>query len=179
VAEHIPLAETKCLAQCDEVPRVMLDARRAHSWRRLRRAAAALIVENELPPLRERGKRRPEQSVIVDEASVHAHQRSRASDLRGLENSKLEPPRLHPRADESRGTRERPAVSDERMQRGGNGGDERLAGRAKRSRNSRTRRELERPNSPKPSQALPSPPNLSQSSFLAPTITQPKQEDSS
>jgi hypothetical protein len=54
----------------------MLDTRRPSARRRLRRTATALIVEDQLSPLREGRERWPQEVVVEQKPAVHAHERN-------------------------------------------------------------------------------------------------------
>jgi hypothetical protein len=115
MAEHVPARDAQRLPERGDVARVVLDARRPRSRRYLRLAAAALIVEDELPPRGERREGGPEEGVCVEQSAVHAEQRRGAGDRGGGPDGEIEPadgdaPFLTPR-----GARQRSAEGEEAL----------------------------------------------------------------
>jgi hypothetical protein len=91
VTKDIPLGESKGVAKGWQIPRIVLDASASGAGRSLRRATSALIVQDELPPLSERSQCGPEETVIEQQAAIHAHERCCTGYLWREEYGELEP----------------------------------------------------------------------------------------
>ena len=95
MAEDVPLSEPYRFSNGRKVAGVMLDPSGVCARWHLRRAAPALVVENELTSVRERREGRPQQVVIEEQSSVHAGERSRAGYLRGEVHGEVETARAN------------------------------------------------------------------------------------
>ena len=86
---------------------VMFDPSRACAWRRLGLPPSPLVVENDLPALREGRERRPKQVMVEQQTAIDADNRRGAGHFRGEVHGELEPTRLHDAPSEARRTRTR------------------------------------------------------------------------
>jgi hypothetical protein len=91
VPQDVPLREAKGLADGGEIAGVVLDAGAARTRWRLGRTSAALIVQDQLPMVSERGKGGPQQIVIEEQPAVYADKRNGAGFLRREKHGKVEP----------------------------------------------------------------------------------------
>ena len=99
----VPVRDAECFAERAHIECIMLDACGACARWSLRVAASALIVEDDLALLGERGEGRPEEVVAVDHAAVDGEQRCRAGDVRGAAHGEVEAACLYALAGERRG----------------------------------------------------------------------------
>jgi hypothetical protein len=118
VAKHIPLRESDRFAQRGEIAGIVLDASGARTGWCLRRAASALVVEDQLATLRERRQRGPQQIVIEEEPAVHAGKRNSAGHFWGEVHGELEPACTNGAPSQARRSGARASKCNEALSRG-------------------------------------------------------------
>jgi hypothetical protein len=80
MAEHVPFIDSQSFANCRNIAGIVLDSRSSCARRLLRRAPAALIEEDQLALVRERGKRGPQHIVSEMKSAVDAEKRKLSFD---------------------------------------------------------------------------------------------------